>query len=228
MYFLIPLLITQVFLTSSVPVVKPMSIGRFPSGRYFPTDWYSCDYNADDLINEKIQFHPREINDISTRMRILSQILGFDAEDSYNKKLNLHEIGRIAGQIQQITQVLKSEDLGNGLGRRLKRMHLFSSDIHDDIPRVPQLAETVYHICRVMGYDAEDMDDFAISTACAVIGAICALAGTGCNIYSHVKGADENEALEFSVDEQSVRVPQKEIILTPKQVKKIIHQIMQK
>ena len=66
---------------------------------------------------------------------------------------------------------------------------------------ITKIAGQVSQIGHILGYDAEDLDDVAFATVCAVIGAACAVAGTGCNIYSHVKGEDETEALEFDAED---------------------------
>ena len=60
---------------------------------------------------------------------------------------------------------------------------------------VTKIAGQIHDIGKTLGFDAEDAENIPIPAACAIIGAACALANTGMNIYDHVKGSDEAEEL---------------------------------
>ena len=182
-----------------------------------------------DVEDRKINWG--EIVKIAGQVNQIGQVLGYDAEDLDDKKINLDEIAKIAGQTQQIIQILKSDDdFENGLGKKLKKLgKRISKNIRRELPKVTDIAGKVakvgevlgydvedlddkkikfnphkiteyagkiHQIGQILGYDAEDLDDIAVTTACAIIGAVCALTNTGLKVYDTVKGADEAEDLD--------------------------------
>ena len=83
----------------------------------------------------------------------------FDAEEVDDKKINLDEIAKIAGQTQQIIQILKSqnEDFENGLGKKLRKLgRRISRNVRRELPKVTEIAGKVNQIGQVLGYDVEN------------------------------------------------------------------------
>ena len=92
-----------------------------------------------------------------------TESLEFDAEDLDDKKINLDEIAKIAGQTQQIIQILKSydDDFENGLGKKLRKLgRRISRNIRRELPKVTEIAGKVSQIGEALGYDAEDADNY--------------------------------------------------------------------
>ena len=92
----------------------------------------------------------------------VAELLEFAADDAENKKINLDEIAKIAGQTQQIIQILKSddEDFENGLGKKLKKLgKKISHGISHALPKVTEIAGKVSQIGQVLGYETEELDN---------------------------------------------------------------------
>ena len=67
---------------------------------------------------------------------------------------------------------------------------------------ITKIAGQINEIGHILGYDADDADNsVTVATACAIIGAACALANTGLKVYDTVKGSDAAEALDFDAED---------------------------
>ena len=121
-----------------------------------------------------------------------------DAENLQNGGINLGEITRIAGQINEIGHILDfdADDLDDGdydamIDAACKVISTICKvadtgfKVHDTAKKSRGSAQS-----EALGFAADEIDDIPIPAACAIIGAACALANTGMNVYDHVKGSD--------------------------------------
>ena len=92
-----------------------------------------------------------------------AEVLGYDAEDLTDKKINLDEIEKIARQIEQIIEILKSEDsdFENGFGKKLRKLcRRISRNIRRELPKITNIAGKVAQVGGALGFDEEDLDDY--------------------------------------------------------------------
>ena len=166
-------------------------------------------FAAEDSEDRRVNWG--EITKIAGQVNKIGQILGYDAEDL--------EDGDIDAMIDVVCKVIntvcKVTDTGVKVHDTVKKsrgadsLRLLSYDAEDaddkfklNLHEITKIAGQVSQIGKVLGYDAEDIDaSVTVATVCAIIGAACAVANTGMNIYDHVKGDDETEALEFDAED---------------------------
>ena len=233
-------------------------------------------FAADDLVDRKLKFNPREIVKIAGQVAQIGHILGYDAEDIENGDVDaiIDVVCKIINTVCKVTDTgVKVHDTVKK-SRGVDSLDLLSYDaddlddvavttvcaiigavcaltntglsIYDHVkgddeteslafaaddlldrkirfnPRkITDIAGKINQIGQVLGYDADDLDDVAVATVCAIIGAICAVTGTGCNIYSHVKGEDAAESLEFDADD----LRSGHITLNSEQVSQIVDKV---